>query len=250
MLLSIRGCERLIMIVHMTRGDEIPSPKSGLRKLISKTLRSIRIFSPVISIHQRILARKARKKMGDRKFPYKGVPIPYFFHRTVYGNERIIEIPIAKNFIDTHEDILEVGNVLSHYFPVSHPVVDKYETDNYPYLVSEDICDFAPGRKYKNIVSVSTMEHVGFDEPEKDPKKFYKAMEKIKNLLDGGTFLMTVPWGYNPAVDEFIRSFKGDMTLYYRGGDEWKIGTLSDIEDKTYWLKYPYANALAVVEIR
>lgn len=239
------------MIVPMAQGGEIPSQKSGLRKLISKTLRSNRIFSPIISAHQRILARNARKKMGNRKFPYKGVPTPYFFHRcTVYGNERIIEIPIAKKFIDTHEDILEVGNVLSHYFPVSHPVVDKYEKDSYPGLVNDDICDFEPGKKYKNILSISTMEHVGFDEPEKDSTKFYRALKKIKDLLDGGTFLMTVPWGYNPSVDEFIRSFTGDMTLYYRDGDEWKLGTLADITDKTYWLKYPYANALAVIEIR
>ncbi len=222
------------------------------RRLASKAFRSNKIFLPLIFAYQRVLAWRAKKKMGDRKFIYRGRPVPYFFHRcTAYGNERIIEIPIAKKFIDTHDDILEVGNVLSHYFPISHPVVDKYEKDSYPHLVNADICDFNPGRKYKNIVSISTMEHVGFDEAEKNPKKFYQAIKKVKDLLaDGGTFLMTVPWGYNPCVDEFIRSFKGDMTLYHRDGDEWKMGNLSDIEDKTYWLKYPYANALAVIEMQ
>jgi len=51
--------------------------------------------------------------------------------------------------------------VLSHYFAVKHDIVDKYEIA--PSVVNEDLVNFKPGKKYDLIVSISTLEHVGWD---------------------------------------------------------------------------------------
>lgn len=46
-----------------------------------------------------------------------------------WTNERAVEIPRASSIIDEYRGSrnLECRNVLSHYLPVEHDVVDKYE---------------------------------------------------------------------------------------------------------------------------
>ena len=60
------------------------------------------------------------------------------------------------------KNIFEVGSVLSHYFPINHDVLDKYEKGHG--VINQDVVDFKPHNKYDLIVSISTLEHVGFDD--------------------------------------------------------------------------------------
>lgn len=134
---------------------------------------------------------------------------PYFYHpyNATWIAERKVEIPIFKEFIAEYRpsDILEVGNVLSHYFPISHTVVDKYEKAQG--VINEDVVTFSPPRKYKCIISISTLEHVGIDEEEKDPEKVLKAIANLLSLLEeGGTLFFSCPQGHNSSLDNFIRS--------------------------------------------
>ena len=149
-------------------------------------------------------------------FIYRGKHLPY--NRIGYNNtgERAIEIPIALNFLATLEkkdNILEVGNTLSHYenslseYIGIRPrrIVDKFEValgvDNV------DFMDIPSEEKYDVIVSVSTVEHIGQGiEPSsqaygeqiqiRDMEAPLKAIEKIYDLLAiGGKALITVPFG-------------------------------------------------------
>ena len=45
------------------------------------------------------------------------------------ADERAVEVPVAQALVDRHapDRVLEIGNVLSHYRPQQHVVVDKYE---------------------------------------------------------------------------------------------------------------------------
>ena len=70
--------------------------------------------------------------------------------------------------------ILEVGNILSHYFSVNHDIVDKYEKD--VDVINQDIIDYHPNKKYDLIVSISSLEHVGEDETPREPKKILYAL--------------------------------------------------------------------------
>jgi hypothetical protein len=224
------------------------SIRQRLNKRVSDAVRSSKIFEPFLIARRQRLVNQARKEMEGKTFTYGNISLPYFYHvyNSTYGSERAIEISIGKHFIETHDDVLEIGNVLSHYIPVSHPIVDKYERA--PGVRNEDVVDIKD--RHRNIISISTLEHVGWDEDGKDHTKFLMALNNLKSLVDGGTLLFTVPWGYNPSVDEFIKSFPGKMTLYYRDGREWKAGNLEDIKDKTVGSKYPNANAVAVIEIQ
>ena len=92
-------------------------------------------------------------------FMFQGEKLNYFYYpyNATWRNERIIEIPIiwksARNF---KGKILEVGNVLSYYFPVNHDILDKYEKAKG--VINKDILDLDEDNKYDLIVSISTLE--------------------------------------------------------------------------------------------
>ena len=81
-------------------------------------------------------------------------------------------------------NILEVGNVLSHYFRVHHDVIDKYEKTNG--VINIDAVDFDPPKRYDLIVTISTLEHVGWNENSRDSTKIPSAIENLKGLIIAG----------------------------------------------------------------
>jgi SAM-dependent methyltransferase len=140
-------------------------------------------------------------------FRFQGKTYPYFYRRynRTLDNERIVEVPIVWDEVKRHAParVLEVGNVLTHYFPIKHEVVDKYEQASG--VIHADVVDYEPGRRYDLIATISTLEHVGWDEEPRDPEKFLRAVEHLATLLaPGGTLLVTLPLGYNPEVDRFL----------------------------------------------
>ncbi len=98
-------------------------------------------------------------------FALDGEVYPYLYHRRhpTWLNERTVEVPIARRMVERHRGtrILEVGNVLGLYGPREHLVVDKYERA--PGVLNVDALDFRDERGYDLIVSVSTIEHIGWD---------------------------------------------------------------------------------------
>ena len=90
-------------------------------------------------------------------FVFRGESLRYFNHpyNITWANERTVEIPIIKREIDRHPGarILEVGNVLSHYFACEWDIVDKYE--NAPGVINADVVDYDPDNTYDLIISIS-----------------------------------------------------------------------------------------------
>lgn len=149
------------------------------------------------------------KLSPDDTFVFKGDELKYFRHNynRTYENERTVEVPIVGAFLKSFNEnakVLEVGNVLANYGfkHISRDVLDKY--DPAPDVFNEDVISFKPSEKYDAIVSISTLEHVGWDEEVRDPMKIVTA---IKNLTDnclspGGCMMVTIPLGYNSYFDE------------------------------------------------
>jgi SAM-dependent methyltransferase len=98
-----------------------------------------------------------------------------------------------------------VGNVLSHYVPVSHPVIDKYEQAEG--VRNVDVVDLDLSGPFDLILAVSTLEHVGLDEDVHDPGKPARAIATLASVLaPGGRLWCTFPVGYNDALDAQLRS--------------------------------------------
>jgi hypothetical protein len=138
----------------------------------------------------------------DDQFVAGGKTYNYFSH----PYERTVELPLAFEFIKIGKNVLEVGNVLSHYaLPLSHrDIVDKYEKERG--VINADILEFKPNCKYDRILSISTIEHIGYDELNvPDPNKPIKAINHMKTLLaENGSMLVTMPIGYNPVIDKMV----------------------------------------------
>ncbi|MEG4022205.1 hypothetical protein [Microcoleus sp. S13C4] len=141
----------------------------------------------------------------------------FYYNRIRFNNptERAVEIPIAFNFLaglQKPANVLEVGNVLSHYENhlsetlgiTSRRIVDKLEVE--VGVDNEDLMDLPSDKKYDAIVSISTVGQIGQkgnasggygdQEENRDLEAPLKAIAKIYDLLaPDGKALITVPFG-------------------------------------------------------
>lgn len=176
---------------------------------------------------------------SNKRFNFNGSELKYFYHlyNCTIANERAIELSLASRLIKKYhgKKILEVGNVLSHYFPVSHEIVDKYEKAKG--VINCDISEFVPSYKYDLIISISTLEHMGMDYGEKtEGKKALTSIKYLKNLLNkGGQIFVTIPLGWNKALYDRIKKSPGlfDIEYYFK-----KISPLND------WIQVNRTDAL------
>lgn len=152
--------------------------------------------------------------------------------------------------------ILEVGNVLSHYFLFNHDIVDKYEKAEG--VVNEDVTKITFSKKYDLIISISTLEHVGWDEDPKkqimlnENQKIRQAIDKLRTLLNpGGRIVVTVPVGYNPNLDFLLKSEKTIFDKLFclkriSNDNKWVETTWKEIENSKFNKPFPFANGLVI----
>jgi hypothetical protein len=174
------------------------------------------------------LTRCVRAKtfqLDSREYEYLYHP----YNRT-WKNERGVEIPIFRELLLQYQSkrVLEVGNVLSHYFPIHHDVVDKYEVS--PGVINKDIVEFVPPQKYDLIVSISTLEHVGWDEQPQEPAKLLQAIEYLRStcLAPGGSLIASLPIGYNRYFDDLLNSGRSPFTTQH---------FLKRVSKQNYWVE-------------
>ncbi|WP_010273424.1 class I SAM-dependent methyltransferase [Paenibacillus senegalensis] len=140
-------------------------------------------------------------------FLWEQRPLLYNTHPYNNWSERAVEVPLAVDFLKRHatgKRILEVGNVLSHYGPISAQcpgvgqvdIIDKFEQQ--PGVINIDLMDVS--HSYDIILSISTMEHIGQqaygESKHGDLEAPLKAIAKVYDLLNpGGLAFITVPFG-------------------------------------------------------
>ena len=194
------------------------------------------------------------KLHGMRSFTYAGERYRYYAaaYNATWANERTVELPIALRIMRRYAGgrVLEVGNVLRHYVTERHDVVDKYEEADA--VQNVDVLDFRAAQPYDLIVSISTFEHIGWDEEVRDPGKPVRALEHLVGMLaPAGTLLATVPLGYNPTIDKALMSgaLRFDRLGFLKRvsrDNRWREATATTCGGTAYGSPYPQANALAV----
>ena len=189
---------------------------------------------------------------------FNGREYSYFYHpyNLAWRNERAVEVPIVRELVLAHEgqSVLEVGNVLAHYMETDHQVVDKYEIAEG--VINADAADFEPGNHYGLIVSISTLEHVGWDETPRDPRRVVAAVNNLAGLLaPGGVLVATAPFGLNPEFDRLLVSGELPFTeidsLRRMGAKNvWEQADLSSVLGSIYTRRAFRADAIIIGTIR
>jgi hypothetical protein len=192
-------------------------------------------------------------KSYKKTFVFRGHEYRYFHHyyNTTWYNERAVEIPIIVEMVERHlgREILEVGNVLSHYVKIDHDVIDKFEPG--AHITNKDVVDFKSSKSYDLIISISTLEHIGWDETPRDDTKIIRALDNLKNLLSkNGIMVITLPVGYNVTLDKLLkmRVIQFDDQYYLKRisrRNEWMEACL-DLDSVQYGRPFPGANGLLI----
>jgi hypothetical protein len=210
------------------------------------------VVFPAVLIH-RLWVVAYRRAFGAKTFVMGGNEYPYFHHPFTFNSDRTVEIPLGRSFLQEAKPgarILEVGNVLSNFFPITHEVLDKYEKGSRPGLIQADIVGFKPDRGYDRIISISTLEHVGVDEEKYEPEKVVAALRSMKDALaPGGIMMFTAPLGYSRCLDDCVRADRAKCQRYFflkriSADNRW-----TEYDGSGPWLHgspYPHGNTLFV----
>lgn len=197
---------------------------------------------------------KLKQIPSTQTFTFNKNSYDYFHHEynQTWSNERAVEIPIILRRLENNsgKNILEIGNVLSHYINIKHQIVDKYEKGRN--VVNKDVTNFHSNEKYDLIISISTLEHIGWDEEPKEPGKILQAISNLKRYLTRrGIMIVTLPLGYNSFMDDLIASNKikfQKMSCLKRITDnnQWVQANWKEICGSEYGKPFPFANGLIV----
>jgi SAM-dependent methyltransferase len=220
--------------------------EKGLVVTLRKGVLKLRDFAEYPIIKQ--TRRSARFSVAGRSYGY----LTHHYNAT-WRNERAVELPLATEFLaelPANARLLEVGNVLAYYRPSSHTVVDKFEPT--AGVINRDIMEFGEPKSFDAIVSISTLEHVGWDESPRDEGRAERALAHMRSLLtDGGRLFLSFPIGYNPALD--AAAFEGRLgfrRVHYlqrvSADNRWLEVEASAVRAVRYGEPYPCANALFV----
>ncbi len=159
-----------------------------------------------------------RMGIGPSEFMIGGVVYSYCRaeYNASWAVERAVELPWTHALLHEYagKRILEVGNVLAHYGPITHTVIDKYEVGRG--VINQDVMDIPSTSRYDLIVSISTIEHVGWDEIPREPEKLLRAIEHLRSLLaPGGCLAVTLPIGYHSHIPTFLEDGRLHFTSEY-----------------------------------
>ena len=175
------------------------------------------------------------------------VSLHYGFKRWDWRSERGLELALAARSVSrfAKSDILEVGNVLAFAGISGHTVVDKYEAG--AAVINVDIMDYRPERRFGLVVSLSTVEHIGWDEEPREPGKAAAAIEVMAGL--GEALLVTMPVGYHRELEQsFVNGPFDSVVLAVKTSrlGRWETRPLDEAAKTQYGKPYAFGNGILI----
>lgn len=191
-------------------------------------------------------------EFSDLEFSLSGKKYSLFQHSINCGyfqtrmTERSVELALAQAYVDEcNGSIAEIGAVTPYYF-FSDKITEIIDpTDIHKRAIPKSI--FACDLKGKNVLSISTVEHIGTsDFGMHESENAIDAIDKI--LAESNSCLITVPLGYNKLLDGWVmENHKNGMVSILRRfvNNHWEeiVELTKTIEYTTLW-----ANGLAVIK--
>jgi len=145
-----------------------------------------------------------------------------------HTNERTIEIGLGLWFKEHFQnEVVELGAVIPYYDSTEHTVFDMHD----PHKRAEKM-DFtnlnvlSDVLRNKNVFSLSTIEHIGFNDyskshgklPESEHKNGFLVLQKI--IDNCRNYLITFPMNYNKVLDNLVENSNLKYTILKRIDEE------------------------------
>jgi len=149
-------------------------------------------------------------------------PEDYFIHRhnKTGRNERCVELPLAFRFLDMFKGkkLYEIGAVTPYYRKPEHIVIDPTDKMASRRQFSQDI-DY----KGLNVLSISTIEHMGRGDYNLDVNEQLCIVELKRMYQDSLNCLITFPVGYNKILDKYVKDNRDKYNhfFYLKTGKIW-----------------------------
>ena len=138
--------------------------------------------------------------------------------------ERSVELALAREYLkECRNSVVEVGAVTPYYFEDEkiQDVIDPTDKHN---RVSVRKSLFEYSFFGKNVLSISTVEHVGLNDYGMREK--YSAIDAIEKILvESESCLITAPLGYNETLDNWVeknRKNKNVRVLKRKINNQWE----------------------------
>jgi hypothetical protein len=233
--------------------------KSTYRAMVPSGARAV-----IGSIYRdwRVSALKRRiQQTGVTSIIYNGQHVPLFFHPFNCGDakvrttERSVELALAFRWLRLLSGpAIEVGAVTPYYLDANSELTKKIKrvidpVD--PHLRVTDRCSlFDYNFSGRNVISISTLEHVGTGDYGLSDEDCVHACEKL--VRDTASCFITVPLGYNQKLDFHLHSAhwpRTTLTLVYRSPslNDWKVTSDRDFIGKILYGP-AWANGIAIIE--
>lgn len=143
--------------------------------------------------------------------------------------------------------MIEVGCVTPYYNESSHEVIDL--TDDHPKSKKIDATQY--DFKNKNVLSISTIEHVGLGDYGNEKKENNAAISLCERIMaESKKYFITWPLGYNKNLDEWALQRNDGIFLSRQEGNKylWQQKTLSDLtEDNKVYGTFHCANSIIIL---
>lgn len=153
------------------------------------------------------------------------------------GNERKAELPIGAWFLEKfNHDVVEIGEVMNSHISCTHTIYDPRA--EMPNTISQDAREL--DYKGKNVLSISTIEHVG----DGDLDLIKKIQKQAKN------YLITFPVGFDLDFDGRIADSGTEYFIIERsldGKNDWTQVTNKDLSLYKYNSPYYAGHAIVVI---
>ena len=191
---------------------------------------------------------------SDHTFEYRGQNILLYEHPYNCGyfdgrmTERSVELALAKEWLENcNGNVAEVGAVTPYYF-YSDKISDVIDPTDQHIRVNCKNSIFDVSLRGKNVLSISTVEHIGLNEYGlTENMNVIDAIEKILNEAE--SYLITAPLGYNHVLDNWVRDNRDNpiIRIMKRGiNNHWIEISTYDFEEINYGPMWAYG--LLIIE--
>lgn len=181
-------------------------------------------------------------------YTIRGVELKYNWHVHAKDSERKFELPLGQHFMDTFENVVEIGAVMSYQGCVAHTVFDPY--DPHPDCIRDDLTVVDFDFTGRNVLSISTLEHIGNAEYGNELPKPTVAIDLLNKIIKGADkYLITWAKGHNKTFDKQVLDLGIKFIPFARMNEdnEWEEIELSKFVDMEYNKPFGYGNAVFVV---